>query len=389
MKRLAAVLCVVVLAFSAAALAVVASPADPAAITLPPAPRSPLQGGHLSEGDPRSPVIVPPQRLEVRFSHSLHVKNAELPCAHCHEQAAASRSTKDLLVPPRSLCMDCHDANEVPGDWGPGVKAPVIDIPAANLHFSHERHLSLEGVTCASCHAGVEDGDLATAENLPSMEQCLSCHVERGAPTDCRTCHAKGRAGTIRTKYDEGMLIPDDHGVHWLKQHGVEAERDMGQCASCHAQEDCLSCHDGAIPPTFHAGNYLAMHPQDAMANNPQCASCHRLERFCRDCHFKAEVTFGNPLVNGVTGSFHPQDWLIPGQSDFHGNVARKNIASCSGCHAQEDCTSCHAFYQGAPRIHPAGWASSRRMRQLRDANIATCLQCHGRGEIGDPIPGP
>ena len=222
------------------------------------------------------------------------------------------------------------------------------------------------------------------------MEQCVNCHVERKVATDCVTCHVKGRGGTIRTVYASGKLIPDDHGASWLKQHGGIAERDLGQCASCHAQTDCLSCHDGAIPPTFHASNYLALHPQDGMANSPQCASCHRLDRFCRDCHFKAQVTLGNPLIAGVTGQFHPDGWTTPGSRDFHAEIAKKNLASCSGCHEpRQDCLGCHVFYQGSPRIHPPGWATSRRMRQLREANFALCLECHGRGEPGDPITAP
>ena len=370
----------------ASALVLAEPPEEGAAVTFSPAPRSPLVGGHLTDGDPRSPVIMPAQRIELRFNHSIHVGTAELPCSTCHESVETSQGTKDLNLPPKTACLDCHDAAEIPGDWGPGAKQSLIDMPAAHLHFSHERHLAVEGVTCSSCHAGVAKAELATVEHLPSMEQCIACHAEKGAPTDCRTCHAKGRGGTIRTAYASGTLVPDDHGVLWLKQHGSMAERDLGQCASCHAQTDCLSCHDGAIPPTFHQSNYLALHPQDAMANNPQCASCHRLERFCRDCHFRAQVTFGNPLVAGVTGSFHPDDWMSPEQPDFHGHVAQRNMATCSSCHAQQDCLSCHAFYDGAPEIHPPGWATSRRMRQLRDANVGMCLQCHGHGEPNDPF---
>lgn len=358
----------------------------PAAV--PPLPLSPHQGGHLSTGDPRSAVVMPEQRIDIAFDHAKHLRDLELTCDACHGSVKTSATTKDLNLPARSVCMDCHDPEEVPKDWGPRLKDSAIVMPAAHLSFSHERHLGA-GVTCAECHAGVGETKLATRDHLPSMETCIACHASRGVTTECRACHAKGQAGTIRTTFASGTLVPDDHGVHWLKQHAVAAERDMGQCASCHAQEDCLSCHDGAIPPTFHAGNYLALHPQDAMANNPPCASCHRLERFCRDCHFRAGVTLGNPLVSGITGSFHPADWLNAGTPDFHGNVGRKNLASCSGCHVKEDCVGCHAFYQGAPRIHPPGWASSRRMRQLREANFSMCLQCHGFGEPGDPVTRP
>ena len=257
-------------------------------------------------------------------------------------------------------------------------------MPAAHLHFSHEKHLGMEGVTCATCHARVADEKVATREDLPSMETCLGCHGGVKAPNECRTCHLAGPGGTIRTSFASGTLVPDDHGVHWLKEHSAAAERDMGLCASCHAQSDCLSCHDGSVPPAFHESNYLMIHPSDAMANNPPCASCHRVDRFCRDCHLRSDVTLGGSMT---TGEFHPMGWLTPGDPNHHSNVAKKNLEQCTACHAQEDCIACHAFYQGAPRTHPAGWRDSEQMRLLRSANFALCLRCHGMGEPGDPIP--
>ncbi len=386
------------LAAGAAALALISPEAGAGAASSEARPRPaarapralwPLQGGHATTGDPRSSVVMPEQKLDLPFNHAIHVDEVGLACTDCHESVTKSRNTRDLNLPAKAKCMECHDAGEIPGDWGPGVKNPVIEMPAAHVHFSHQLHLGA-GLECSSCHAGVEKVKLATRDNLPSMEECAGCHVERGVATDCVTCHVKGRGGAIRTVFSSGTLIPDDHGTEWMKQHGGVAERDMGLCASCHAQTDCLSCHDGAIPPAFHASNYLALHPQDAMANSPQCASCHRLERFCRDCHFKAQVTLGNPLIPFVTGTFHPDGWTTPGSGEFHGDLARKNLSTCAGCHdASQDCRTCHIFFQGSPRIHPAGWANSRRMRQLVEANPALCLECHGQGEPGDPFPGP
>lgn len=352
----------------------------------PQPPLTPARGGHVSTGDPRNPAIMPEQRIDLKFTHRLHVDEVGLMCANCHESALESKETSDLNLPSKSVCMECHDADEIPRDWGPKAgSTSSISMPAANLHFSHARHLAIEGVNCSSCHPDVAAKDLATRDDLPSMETCLSCHDGTKAPDDCRTCHLKGRGGTIRTVYDSGELKPDDHGPLWLRQHHVAAERDMGLCASCHAQEDCLTCHAGSIPPTFHDGNYVALHPQDAQANSPPCASCHRLDKFCADCHFRAGVVNGQPLIGG--GGFHPPAWNLPGDPMHHANAAKKNLGACMSCHAGQDCVSCHAFYAGAPATHPPGWATSRRMERLRRANFDLCLECHGRGEPGDPIP--
>lgn len=357
-------------------------------VVLAPVPLSDIQGGHLTTDDPRSPVIYPKQKIGITFHHKAHVQGIGETCDSCHPLARKSDNTKDLLVPAPGKCMECHKTDKVPWVWGKDVANSALDMPGAHLKFSHAEHMKQDGIKCLSCHQGVDEAAVATVDHLPTMEKCIACHQEKGAPTGCRTCHESGRAGTIRTAYSTGTLLPDDHGVFFQKQHGMQAQADLGYCASCHAQEDCLSCHDGAIPPTFHASNYLQLHPQDAMANNPTCGSCHRLDRFCRDCHFKSQVTLGSPLGYG-DGSFHGADWMSQDTPDFHGNIGRKNLESCTACHVKNDCLSCHAFYDGAPEIHPAGWANSSRMRNLRNANVSMCLECHGHGEPGDPFPGP
>lgn len=354
---------------------------------------TPTLGGHVSRGDARNDVIMPLQRIDLTFDHALHVGEVELECTNCHEAALTSRKAKDPLVPARTYCLDCHDDEEIRGRWGQGVKAKesALELPPARIHFAHETHLRLEGVTCASCHVGVDQAKLATRDHLPSMETCLSCHDGVKAKADCLTCHLEGRAGTIRTSFGAERLRPDDHGVHWLAQHELAAERDMASCAACHAQEDCLSCHEGAVPPTFHDGDYLARHPQEALANSPVCASCHRLDSFCRDCHVRAQVTLAQPLFPSLGGTFHPAGWsdFPPLGREHHSYVARKNLSACVACHQQEDCLSCHVWYPGAPRTHPPGWANSAAMRRLRAESFATCLRCHVPADPSDPINGP
>lgn len=354
----------------------------------------PTVGGHVSEGDPLSTVVFPEQRITIDFHHAIHVEEVGLGCRDCHDGVATSQTTKDYNVPARATCLECHDDVEIPARWGRRWRSPDngVALPPGHVRFPHARHVDLEGVTCATCHAGVETARLATRDHLPSMETCLTCHDGRQASGDCRTCHVTGAGGRLRTVFPEGLLVPDDHGPHFLRQHEVDAERDLEYCASCHAREECLSCHDGALPPRFHDGDYLAMHSQDALANSPPCASCHRLESFCHDCHFRAQVTWGNPLFPTLEGSFHPPGWGAwpPDQPEHHSYVARKNLAACASCHVPErDCLGCHGFFDGAARTHGAGWADSDRMRRLMRENIDLCYKCHGFGEPGDPVPRP
>jgi hypothetical protein len=354
----------------------------------------PTVGGHVSPDDALSTVVIPEQRIELAFTHRRHVELVGLQCTDCHGKVTESTKAEDYNVPSRDSCLTCHDEAEVPRTWGPKVKGPgnAVAIPPARLRFPHARHVTLEGVTCLTCHAGVPEVDVATRANLPRMETCLSCHDGAKAPGDCRTCHPTGRGGRLQTAFAEGQLVPDDHGPHWLKRHEVRAEAGLAQCAACHAQTDCLSCHDGALPPRFHDADYLALHAQDGWANNPPCASCHRVEKFCADCHFRAQVQPGQPLLPSFDGAFHPPGWTDypPSRPEHHSYLARKNLAACTACHEPErDCLGCHAWFDGAPSTHGRGWAGSARERRLRRTNVQVCLKCHVEGDPGDPFNRP
>lgn len=352
----------------------------------------PPSGGHVSRGDPRNEAVMPPQRIRLEFDHSLHLTEAGLECLDCHGAVARSERTKDYNIPERQVCLDCHDEDEIPWRWMPSPRARdnAVAIPAAHLKFSHRRHLEIDGVACLDCHAGVPEAGLATRDHLPAMETCLGCHDGQQAAGECATCHLEGAGGTLRTTFRSGELVPDDHGVHWLKQHEVHGERELAYCASCHAQEDCLSCHDGSIPPTIHDGNYLAQHPRDGLANSPPCASCHRLDVFCRDCHARAGVRTGVRLPS-FTESFHPAGWVFSeGTPQHHAHVARKNLAACSACHDGQNCKSCHEWLGAfSPRTHGPGWRGSDRMRRLRRENFSLCLQCHDASNPDDPVSAP
>jgi hypothetical protein len=47
-------------------------------------------------------------------------------------------------------------------------------------------------MACADCHGDVTawiEPPTAPDRRLTSMDACRGCHRERGAPTDCATCH--------------------------------------------------------------------------------------------------------------------------------------------------------------------------------------------------------
>jgi len=74
-----------------------------------------LAAGVFAERDdaPFSPVVYPPQRLPLIFSHAKHAARGTA-CAVCHPTAATSRSAVDNLIPTEAACRGCHaiDRNE-------------------------------------------------------------------------------------------------------------------------------------------------------------------------------------------------------------------------------------------------------------------------------------
>ncbi len=131
----------------------------------------------------------------VAFSHKVHVGDRGISCVFCHQGVT---KTANALLPSTETCMDCHrvvrpDSPEIQKvaaayqegesiDW-----ARVTDLPDF-VRFTHRRHIQA-GVDCMSCHGDVSRMDRVYKANALSMGDCLSCHHQKGAPTDCLTCH--------------------------------------------------------------------------------------------------------------------------------------------------------------------------------------------------------
>ncbi len=131
----------------------------------------------------------------IAFPHTIHVTRLGLPCNFCHLYVDKG---KRATVPPLSKCMSCHkniatDRPEIikltgfyergePIAWNRIHKVPDF------VYFTHKRHIKA-GIDCSACHG--EIGAMKRVRRVRSLKMgfCLTCHMSKGAPQDCATCH--------------------------------------------------------------------------------------------------------------------------------------------------------------------------------------------------------
>ncbi|MBW7996637.1 MAG: hypothetical protein FVQ81_08755 [Candidatus Glassbacteria bacterium] len=131
----------------------------------------------------------------------------------------------DQIIPGE--CASCHE----------GVEDEVIET-ADGLRFDHGVHLNADSLSCRNCHSNMR----RHGEMVMSRDNCLSCHhekmaIEQGA--ECANCHAtqlevySGRA--------LGAGMPD-----------IMYEAEL-ECSQCHTGDEsevvrsdadiCIACH--------------------------------------------------------------------------------------------------------------------------------------------------
>ncbi len=264
-------------------------------------------------------------------------------CATCHVNAPEVKPIQALASDPRSLAI-----------------ATVLRAPDSHgrpdFIFSHGRAAG-QG-TCASCH---------------TRESCATCHAD--APP--KAVMALHRAGAGR---GTGAIIvrrrPESHGPSFADSHAAIARATPRSCAACHSRTDCLDCHrpDAASGAgSYHPAGFLTRHPAAAYSRQTSCAGCHNQATFCATCHERAGLVSRGTLRAG----FHDAK---PGFILGHGQAARQSLESCTSCHAERDCLTCHAS-AGGRRFNPHGPGFDAA--RLRRRNPAMCTACHG-----EAIPG-
>ena len=140
----------------------------------------------------------------IAFPHTVHVQELGLDCTFCHRNVTEGNAAS---IPAVGLCMTCH---EVVGDDIVEVEKLRATFEAGNpidwvrvhrvpdhVRFVHEAHIRFftaqDGVVasavCSTCHGDVGSMTKVKQVRALKMGDCVDCHRDNGAPTDCSTCH--------------------------------------------------------------------------------------------------------------------------------------------------------------------------------------------------------
>ena len=162
----------------------------------------------------------------IAFPHNVHVQDNGIQCEFCHRNVTEGAAA---TVPAVEQCLFCHttvtgESNpeiakllqfaglDAAGDPIPGATPQPIDWERVHrlpdhTQFVHEPHIryfteqadviglatandrtALEQ-TCTICHGEVREMTKVKQERSLKMGDCVDCHRDNDAPTDCTTCH--------------------------------------------------------------------------------------------------------------------------------------------------------------------------------------------------------
>ena len=330
------------------------------------------------------------QRDEIKFSHHMHIVVEELECSDCHKKMDDAEDLSASHIPDEKRCFKCH--SDMKEDCAfchldPDKPTTFQTRITRGLVFDHGKHIERvqeadveeedeEG--CRRCHQGALAAPTPSDSRGPKMfDECMSCHRQDYRKIDCMKCHADFYAEKLMP------ATAFDHQGDFITRHGDLARGDMTVCSHCHQESSCAQCHSKMAPAAItvlrsdepgrwrmHEGDWMARHAIEARTGSSQCMTCHTPDR-CSSCHEDSAVAAAGGFGLGP----HPSSWLIAGSSAFHGDAARRNIATCATCHDRgpdTNCIGCHRPGGTGGSPHPPGWST----RIDRDEGQA-CVWCH------------
>ena len=143
-----------------------------------------------------------------------------LDCTFCHRTVTTQANAG---VPPVGFCATCHEVIGSADNWeinvlrdaagiiGDDGKEPInwrrVHRLPDHVRFVHEPHIryltqnpsEVKGTTdgvnqgpsavCSTCHGNVAAMEQVEQVEALKMGQCVDCHRDNGAPTDCVACH--------------------------------------------------------------------------------------------------------------------------------------------------------------------------------------------------------
>ncbi|HTE55719.1 MAG TPA: cytochrome c3 family protein [Kofleriaceae bacterium] len=284
-------------------------------------------------------VIMPTARI--KFDHRAH-RRIGMGCRECHGDLAAERidlATRDQL-PDMGSCLRCHDGRRAPEQCTTchltrGGGRIITEFPDGRLAPSGSlRGNDAHGLAFRADHAAAARADTAYCESCHRRSECVDCHegsmkpldfhgndyvslhaidARRGRP-DCSACHrlqtfcvgCHSRTGVAADGKGSQFVPPSlggaGRGYHpsgWVdfaggapvtgdgtrgeNHHAFEAQRNIRQCAACHRESFCLTCHS-AQPSSFR----INPHPAGWRGSRRCQALLRGARRMCLRCHVEA-----------------------------------------------------------------------------------------------------
>ena len=147
-----------------------------------------------------APVLLanqprPPAQQPIAFPHNVHVQAVGLECGFCHRTAAVAATAG---YPDVEQCMFCHEvagrgnpeADKVRSAWTTqqAVNWERVHRLPDHVHFVHTAHIQA-GIQCSTCHGNVGAMTQVVQVRPLNMSDCVTCHRQSNAPTECATCH--------------------------------------------------------------------------------------------------------------------------------------------------------------------------------------------------------
>lgn len=137
-----------------------------------------------------------PVKQPIAYSHKTHVALG-MKCTNCHTMPGEGFLA---TYPKESMCMGCHSsikkdspeiaklaafaAKKEPVPWKRVYRVPDI------VWFNHVVHVKEAKTECGTCHGDVAQREVLFQEKSTSMQSCMACHAEHGAPNGCDFCHS-------------------------------------------------------------------------------------------------------------------------------------------------------------------------------------------------------
>jgi len=347
------------------------------------------------------------------FQHAKHATLFPF-CSTCHADVF---DVSQPTFPNAAQCVSCHDGVVKPRiTW-----QPRTGPRASNVRFTHAAHARAATARnpadsaltrdCSACHneRGAPRMDVRNAV----VGQCIGCHGFTAPHVDlpseaCATCHApiteaRGLTRDAIARFPK----PSSHTAPGfvLGGHGKEARGPgalgtpravAASCATCHAQNFCVSCHVNApevpeiralahddrspsytavlVVPASHASSgFLRTHGRDAQRATATCATCHARES-CTSCHvgvppraIAALPTSGPGRAAGVRLARVAPASHTPAFTERHAAEASARPATCETCHVRAMCLECHR-----PDVAQPSDVASQIQRGQRSAASST-----------------